>query len=102
MHVNSKEAHLAGRLHKEIVAGSRVEGFAGGGKKAGGKSRAGHKSRRTERNDYAEDSSLLRDIDTAFGLLPRGGAYKVSNFYYDDDPYMHCSHDFPHAGIGYY
>ena len=40
------------------------------------------------RGDISDDSEdlqgLLYDIDTAFGLLPHGGAYKESNFYDSD------------------
>lgn len=101
MKAKDKEAHLAGRHHKEAVAGSRAGGSAGGGKKADGKSQAGEttsKSSRTERNDDGDDSdsscsfsredglSLLHEIDTGFGCRPGGGAYKESNFYYDTHP----------------
>ena len=42
----------------------------------------------SEGDDYYDSDpdglhELVREIDTAFGLLPHGGAYKESNFYDD-------------------
>jgi hypothetical protein len=91
MTVNQKQAHLAGKLHQEAVAGGPMRGGS-----AGGKSKAGRqpKRRHTKQSDDGDDSdcslskedglALLHEIDTAFGSRPGGGAFKESNFYYGE------------------
>ncbi|KAF9462225.1 hypothetical protein BDZ94DRAFT_1322758 [Collybia nuda] len=54
----------------------------GGGGGGGGSSRKGRRMQVDIISDE-EARSILYDIDTAFGLLPHGGAYKESD-YYDD------------------
>jgi len=88
MQADQKGAHLAGKVHREAVSGPIIGGSAA--RKKGGKSGAGQPNRRHSKESDDDDASLstesglglLRDIDTAFGLLPGGGAYKESNFYY--------------------
>jgi hypothetical protein len=92
MLASQKAAHVIGKIHQEAVRGPTAGGSAAG--KKGGKSKDRQANRRHTKqsgNGYNSDSSmstedglsLLREIDTAFGLRPRGGAYKESNFYYD-------------------
>ena len=91
MLAHQKDAHLSGKAHREAVSGSTARGSTARNK--GEKLKARQPNRRHSRqSDDGDDSTstlstesglgLLRDIDTAFGLLPGGGAYKESNFYY--------------------
>ena len=70
-----------------------MQGGGGGGGNGGtpGRGRGGNYAcRRRYLEDMGPDGfsqadleGIVYDIDTAFGLLPHGGAYKESNFYDD-------------------
>lgn len=91
--VKDKETHLAGKLHQKALRGPMMTGGSAARKKTG-KSKTRQpkhgRAKKSDDRDYSdylskeEASSLLHEIDTAFGLLPGGGAYKESNFYYQD------------------
>lgn len=93
MQVKDKETHLAGKLHQKALRGPMMTGGSAARKKTG-KSKTRQpkhgRAKKSDDGDYSdylskeEASSLLHEIDTAFGLLPGGGAYKESNFYYQD------------------
>jgi len=87
MHVNNHSSHLAGRKHQQKVATqNNIQAAQIRPPGAGSSRRRAYTAReRISDDQLSEDDgrSILREIDTAFGLLPHGGAYKESNFYYD-------------------
>jgi len=96
--IANKDTHLAGRRHQENLAkqatGEGTSKTAAGPaytrKRTGGKSRRpppspGPSSPGSSDDGYfsqEEGLALLRDIDTQWGAMPWGGAYKESNHYY--------------------
>jgi len=78
MSAKSKADHLAGKPHQQ-----RVKQVAGGSNCMSGN---GGYLPACYADDLSEDDarSILEDIDTQWGLLPRGGAYKESGEYYGD------------------
>jgi hypothetical protein len=73
MHAKDREAHLAGKSHRDGASTTKKAKSKGGSSKF----------TPTEDEFTREDGLfLLREIDTGFGCRPGGGAYKESNKYY--------------------
>ncbi|KAG6888585.1 hypothetical protein C0995_007267 [Termitomyces sp. Mi166 len=93
MPLSSKTSHEAGKQHmarkREIAKSQRLRNR--GKKKTNQGPKRVKPQHNTDNDSFDEEDlrGLLYDIDTQWGLLPGGGAYKESNHYFgcgiDDD-----------------
>ncbi|KAF8066513.1 hypothetical protein FPV67DRAFT_1190770 [Lyophyllum atratum] len=88
MGVADMNDHLMGKRHAKNL-GKKAAGKRPGKNAAGSNSKKGRKpppspgySPYSDDFTHEDGLALLRDIDTQWGLLPGGGAYKESNHYF--------------------
>ncbi|KDQ17945.1 hypothetical protein BOTBODRAFT_171644 [Botryobasidium botryosum FD-172 SS1] len=75
MQSGSKDSHLGGRAHREKL---------GYGSEGARRKKTSPPYYSDSYDDLSEDEAagILYDIDTQWGAMPQGGAYKDSNHYY--------------------